>query len=702
LASLAQMIPHAQPPQGPAPDRQFLRVTTVVLIVCLGAVVLSHLIIGRALQLGQTANEMAIASAGEAAAARSVISTIDRLALLPPGPDALKTRTRLAWDFERLATAEARRREVELLQTTGPFPLPLLSGAGEVHSRRSTDALARKVDAAVNDGLELARGAQTGASAALSLSDRIENDILPDIDLIAVTDRTLADVSHRRSLWAVGGTLAVQLAAILVMLVFVIRPARRSIDDWVAKSYETERENRFRLLHDPLTGIPNAAYLHAYLSRLAIGADRRSTQTAVLRIDFDRFKILRETLGTGVSDEILRIAARRIQQTLRSGDFAAFIGHDDFVVVTGELADGHSVSGIAQRIQSALSKPFTIRGGAKKLTCSIGITLMSDDAPDPDLMLANAAIALAEAQAENSGLIRYFNARQRDEVRRRETLYAELVHGLEHGEIIAHFQPQVELATNTLAGFEALVRWQHPRDGLLSPAAFLDLAEQTGLTERLGEVVLTRALEALTAWDRQGLPVPKVGVNFALAQLRNPRLIEKIKWDTERFDVDPDRLSIEVLETVLIKSDADMVVRNLRGLASAGFRIELDDFGTGHASISNLRRFMVNRIKIDRSFVLGIETSSEQQQLTSSMIAMARALGIDTLAEGIETAEAQEMLRQLGCDFGQGYKIARPMSLEASFDWLRNHCEALRPEPELGPELGRELGGSALSDPNMP
>jgi diguanylate cyclase len=688
------MMPQARPPQGPAPDRQFLRVTTVVMIVCLGAVVLSHIFIGRALQIGQTAHEMSTVSASEASAARSVISTIERLALLPPGPDALKTRTRLAWDIERLATAEARRREIELLQAAGLFRLSHLTGLDDGQSKRVSDALSRKVDDAVNDGLELARGTISGDEAALRVSDQIENDILPDIDLIAVTDRTLADVSHRRSLWAVGGSLSVQLAAILVMFVFVIRPARRSIDDWVARSYEIERENRFRLLHDPLTGMPNAAYLHAYLSRLAAGAERRSSQTAVLRIDFDRFKLMRETLGAGVSEEILRIAARRIQQTLRTGDFAAYIGHDDFVVVTGELADGNSVSTIAQRLQTALSKPITILGAAKQLSCSIGITLVSDNEADPDLILANAAIALGEAQAESYGLIRYFNPRQRDEVKRRETLFTELVHGLEHGEFIAYFQPQVELSTNTLAGFEALVRWQHPRDGLLTPAVFLDLAEQTDLTERLGEVVLTRALEALTLWDRAALPVPKVGVNFALAQLRNPRLIEKIKWDTERFDIDPDRLSIEVLETVLIKSDADMVVRNLRGLASAGFRIELDDFGTGHASISNLRRFMVNRIKIDRSFVLGIETSSEQQQLTASMIAMARALGIATLAEGIETTEAQDMLRHLGCDYGQGYRIAKPMSLEATFDWLRNHCEALRPD--------HELGGSALFDPNMP
>jgi EAL domain-containing protein (putative c-di-GMP-specific phosphodiesterase class I) len=192
-------------------------------------------------------------------------------------------------------------------------------------------------------------------------------------------------------------------------------------------------------------------------------------------------------------------------------------------------------------------------------------------------------------------------------------------------------------------------------------------------------------------------------VNFALAQLRDPRLIEKIKWETERFDIDPSRIAIEVLETVLIKSDADMVVRNLRGLASAGFRIELDDFGTGHASISNLRRFMVNRIKIDKSFIFGIETSAEQQQLTASMIAMARALGIATLAEGVETEDAECMLRGLGCDYFQGYLLAKPMSLADTIGWLRS----FRPRPYAESASAARAARGAMSggkggDPNTP
>ncbi len=325
------------------------------------------------------------------------------------------------------------------------------------------------------------------------------------------------------------------------------------------------------------------------------------------------------------------------------------------------------------------------------------MALLSDDEPDADRMQANAAIALADAQASGVGTIRYFSESQREEVERRERLYSDLVAGLERGEIIAYFQPQVDLATGMISGCEALVRWEHPTRGLLSPAAFLDFAEQSDLTERLGEVVLARALDALCAWDRAGLHVPRVGVNFALVQLRNPTLIEKIKWETERHDLDPDRLAIEVLETVLVKSDQDMVVRNLRGLSSAGFHIEMDDFGTGHASISNLRRFMVDRIKIDRGFVFGIENSIEQQQLTAAMIAMARALGIETLAEGVETEDAERILRELGCDHYQGYYMAKPMSLEDSLGWLKSH--AFRRSGETAEDAAAQ---PAAPDPNTP
>lgn len=635
-----------------APDRVFANTILGILGVALTCVLLGHGILNHAMQREARDAERALVAAGEAAATRSVIATLDQLAS-PVGTTAPSvTLTKLAWEIDRLITTEQKRLAY------GP------SGPG-------TYELRAELEKAVSDALAMARERRFDLYKVNRLKLEFERDILPQVDLIAVQQRAVADDSRDFGGKILMLSLLLQSAGLILFCGSVGWPAWRRIRLWVKNSKDADRINRFRLLHDNLTGMPNATYLEAYLARLIASAGRKETQTAVLRIDIDRFKVLHEALSKRASDEIIRIVARRLQNALRLADFAAYLGSDDFVVVAGELKTANDAANIAGRIQQALVKPFSVEGGPRKVSCSIGVTLLSDDEPDVERVQANADIALADAQASGVGTIRYFSESQREEVERRERLYNELATGLERGEVIAFFQPQIDLRTGAVSGCEALVRWEHPMHGLLTPAAFLDFADQSDLTERLGEVVLSRALEALRFWDKAGHHVPRVGVNFALAQLRNPRLIEKIKWETERLNLEPDRLAIEVLETVLIKSDHDMVVRNLRGLSSAGFQIEMDDFGTGHASVSNLRRFMVNRIKIDRGFIFGIETSIEQQQLTAAMIAMARALGIETLAEGIETEDAERVLRDLGCDHYQGFYKAKPMSLADTLSWLK-------------------------------
>jgi diguanylate cyclase (GGDEF)-like protein len=646
-----------------APDRVFARAVAVSFAAALAVVLATHLGLERARRHEAAAAELAMTATAEAAAARAVVGALDRLAALPEDAAAA---TRLGWELDRLVALEARRLAAH----------PALAA-----ERNALDAV-----------VTAARGRPTGTAAAALHAD-LEAHILPQLDRIAATSQAAAARARDHGGRLLAASLALQFGAAAALAVAVVRPAGRRIAEWTARTTEEARETRFRLLHDPLTGMPNAAYLHAYLTRLAAGSQRARAQTAVLRIDLDRFRVLREALGQSCCDEVLRIAARRIQRALRSGDFAACLGQDDFVVVASDLDDGNGAATIAARVQGALAKPFSIRGGAPRLTCSIGVTLLADDRPDAERALANAEIALGEAQGAGPGNVRYFQEALRREVERRETLFAELLHGLQAGQVLPFFQPQLETATGRFCGFEALVRWQHPEHGLMEPAAFLDFAEQTDLGERMGELVLTRSLEALVAWDKAGLAVPRVGVNFALAQLRGPRLVEKIKWEVERFGIEPDRIAIEVLETVLIKSDTDLAVRNLRGLASAGFHVELDDFGTGHASIANLRRFMVDRIKIDRSFVAGIEASAEQRALTGSMVAMAHALGIGTLAEGVETEAERAVLAELGCDRYQGFLGARPMAFAETLAWLGRQGAAAAPS-------ATERAGQG--DPNSP
>ncbi len=665
------MITASESSSRPAPDRLFASVTWSIMGVGLALAVVSHALFDAAIRDQGAAAQRARISAEASDAAQAALT---RLAALDAEPaPATKELFRARQDLGWLLGRDGIKTE------PGQEPDEIAGVADEARA-----ILARP---------------GFGAAEVTELRGLFARQLGPRLDLARMRAAGDSARAATRSRQLLLGSLVFHALVGVGLVTWIVLPSRRRVRDWVQRTLEADKENRFRLLHDPLTGLPNATYLHAYLTQIAAGARRAQTQTAVLRVDLDKFGLLRETLGQRTTDEIIRITARRVQYALRAGDFAAYLGHDDFVVVAGELEDANAAATIAARIQAALGKPFSIRGGARRLGSSIGVTLLSDDEADTDRVIANAEIALAEAQGAGPGNIRYFRESLRVEVERRQTLYTELLSGLGRGELVPFFQPQVDLRTGGFAGFEALVRWEHPRHGLLTPAAFLEYAEQADLTERIGEVVLSATLEAIRGWDDAGLVVPRVGVNFALAQLRDPRLIEKIKWEVERFDLDPSRLAIEVLETVLIKSDADLVVRNLRGLASAGFHIELDDFGTGHASIANLRRFMVNRIKIDRGFIHGIETSEEQQQLTASMIAMAHALGISTLAEGVETEDAEAMLRRLGCDLFQGFLLAKPMSRADTFPWLR--AFHARPYGLAGPSHPGS-GGAAAGDPNTP
>lgn len=660
---------------GDAPDRAFARAAVVVVAAWIVLAFGAAFALDRTGQRVARASLAAISANAETAALHRAADMLDEIARTSPGPEQSIVRLKLGWELDRLIGRQARRESLSDLDEPG------FAGLSEAlrEAREAMQADFQPHDAKALGALFASRLVPLAKRMALRLENR-------------------RDRMQEWSRIALAGALCLHLLGAGGLALGVLMPARTRIARWVRASREAAEEHRFRLLHDPNTQLPNAAALNAHLEALIATAAHAPFQTAVMRIDLDKFRALRETLGRRAADDVLRTTARRIRAAVRSTDFAAHLGGDDFMLVAGGLADGGDAAVIAERVQQALGKPFTLQGGARRVSCCIGVTLLSDDLACPERVGGNAEIALLEAQAAGPGNVSYFRDDLRVAAEKRAALFTDLATGLEQGEFVPFFQPQIDLATGAMSGFEALVRWRHPTQGLLAPGAFLDIAERAELIDRIGEAMLSQTLAALTAWDAAGLHVPKVGINFAVGQLCDPRLIEKIKWEVERNDVEPSRLSVEVLETVLIKTDADLVVRNLRGLASAGFRIELDDFGTGHASIQNLRRFMAGHIKIDRSFVLGIETSEEQQKLTASMIAMARALGVRTLAEGIETAEALATLRGLGCDDGQGYHVGRPMSQADTFGWLRAFA-ARRQASELDSEGGAQ---AAADGPNMP
>lgn len=446
---------------------------------------------------------------------------------------------------------------------------------------------------------------------------------------------------------------------------------------------------------DPSAGPPppentvealDQALLHALTT-----AARSGRATGCLMLAIDDLPDLSDRYGPGATDTVMAHIATRLKSSLREGDQVIRLPDGRFGVALAPMRhlDLEIAIQMAGRLQRSVEEPVSLDATTIFLSCSVGFCLGArNPGPGSADLLEAAGAALIEAQQNGPSAIRAYSNRMRKSRRPRGVLADEAAIALETGQILPWFQPQISTDTGQITGFEALARWQHPERGPILPAEFLPVLEQSGQLERLGEVMLYRALTALQTWDAAGFEIPRVGVNFTTEELHNPKLIDKIRWELDRFDMAATRLSVEVLETVVAAAPEDTISRNINGLAKLGCGIDLDDFGTGHASISSIRRFAVDRIKIDRSFVLKVDRDPEQQRMVTAILTMAERLGLDTLAEGVETLGEHAMLAQLGCGHVQGFGIARPMPLDQTLDWVRSHNAKLQATPRIGRPTG--------------
>ena len=434
-------------------------------------------------------------------------------------------------------------------------------------------------------------------------------------------------------------------------------------------------------------GPATRAHVVAAMDQILAEADTGGRTTGCLVVELDDAATILDRHGSVAQAEVLARSAERITSVLREGDIVAWIEGCAFAVALGPLRriELETMVQLAARIQSAMSPPVSFDATRVYVTASVGFCLGARaPAPTGTALLEAARIAADDAVRNGPGAIRAF---QHDMARRRadgDTLREILEQALDDAEIRPHFQPQISTDTGAISGFEALARWHHPERGLVSPAEFLPAIESAGLSERLGERMLHHALRALVAWDAAGLAIPTVAVNFSLSELRNPKLAETLKWELDRLDLTPDRLTVEVLETVVAETDNDIVVRNIAALSALGCGIDLDDFGTGHASITNIRRFAVRRIKIDRSFVTRVDEDREQQKIVSAILSLAERMGLETLAEGVETAAEHAMVAQLGAGHVQGFHLARPMAFEDTAGWIAHYRAHRTSVPRIG------------------
>lgn len=421
--------------------------------------------------------------------------------------------------------------------------------------------------------------------------------------------------------------------------------------------------------HDALTGLPNRSLLRERLGH-ALSTRRRGAQAlGLLFIDLDRFKTVNDTLGHPAGDELLSEAGRRMSSVLRESDTLARIGGDEFVLLLEAPAGAEDAARVARKLLKVMSAPAEIAGHALVVTASIGISLYPNDGEDPDILIRHADRAMYEAKQQGRNNFQFFAPAMTAGAFERLVMENALRVAVERDELLLHYQPQLDLASGDLRGVEALVRWQHPELGLVPPGRFIVLAEEIGVIADIGSWVLDAVCKQLAAWDAAELRVPRASVNLSVKEIEDERLVARLFQTLKRHGLAASRLELEVTESMLMR-DAERSCAVLTQLKTLGAAIAVDDFGTGYSSLAYLKRLPLDRLKIDQSFVRDIGCDRNEEAIVRAVVALARSLGLETVAEGVEETHQAAFLEREGCHLAQGYLYAPPLSASELRDWL--------------------------------
>ncbi|MBX6342067.1 MAG: EAL domain-containing protein, partial [Thermomicrobiaceae bacterium] len=420
---------------------------------------------------------------------------------------------------------------------------------------------------------------------------------------------------------------------------------------------------------------PNRALLLDELAHALARARRHGRQLAVLFLDLDNFKLVNDSLGHETGDRLLVAVAERLRGCLRASDIAARLGGDEFTVVLEEVRDPADATRLAERVLEALRGPYAVGAQEVFVTPSIGIVLSRDGEERPEDLLRDADVAMYRAKRRGKARVELFDPRMNQEVQARLQLESDLRRAIERGEFLLHYQPQVQLPAGWIVGFEALLRWRHPRRGLVPPGEFIPIAEETGLIVPLGAWVLEEACRQARAWT-DAIPSAAdlvVSVNLSSRQFQQPDLVARVRDTLGRTGLSPRNLAIEITESAVME-DVEGAVATLQALAALGVQLMIDDFGTGYSSLSYLKRFPVHALKIDRSFVDGLGAEIEDTVISSAVVGLARALDLKVIAEGVESSAQVAHLQAMDCDRAQGYLFAPPIPAERVEGLLRQQA----------------------------
>jgi diguanylate cyclase (GGDEF)-like protein/PAS domain S-box-containing protein len=419
-----------------------------------------------------------------------------------------------------------------------------------------------------------------------------------------------------------------------------------------------EETIRHLAYHDGLTGLPNRTLFEDRLTVTLAQARRKRRLAAVMFLDLDRFKVVNDTVGHAMGDRLLQSVAERLKALVREGDTVARVGGDEFTLLLPEVGRVEDAVDVAERILETLRDPWPVNGHEFHITTSIGIAMCPGDGEDAESLMRNADTAMYRAKDRGRDNYKLYAPAMNSRIAERLALENSLRHALERDEFVVHYQPQVNLETGRIVGVEALVRWQHPERGLVSPVEFIPVAEETGLIVPLGAWVLRTACAQSKAWQDAGLPPMRMAVNLSARQFQRRDLLDTVAAALAETGLAPEYLQLEITEGAAMQ-DVDQTLAILRELREAGVQLSIDDFGTGHSSLSYLKRFPIDVVKIDQSFVQDLTLDPNDAAIASTIIVMAHNLGLKVIAEGVETAEQLAFLRERDCDEMQGFLFSR-------------------------------------------
>jgi diguanylate cyclase (GGDEF)-like protein len=415
----------------------------------------------------------------------------------------------------------------------------------------------------------------------------------------------------------------------------------------------------FKAFHDELTGLPNRGLFSDRLNQAISRIPWHARLVAVLFLDLDHFKRINDTLGHSTGDRLLQEVAARLTSRVRDGDTVARLGGDEFAILVTDVAQTNDIALIAQKVVDCFAKPFQVGGHELFTSASIGISICPNDGTDGESLLRKTDIAMYRSKEQGRNHYSFYLAEMNAKISEWLALDQALRYAIERDELLVYYQPVVDVPTRQLIAMEALIRWRHPELGMVSPAHFIPLAEETGLIIPIGRWLIRTVCAQTKVWHTAGFRSLSVAVNLSARQFHQPGLVDDIAAALKETDLDPRGLEVELTESML--QDVNQAMRSLQALAAMGIRASIDDFGTGYSSLSCLKHFPIHKLKIDRSFIKNITNDTNDSGIVRAVVTMAQHLNLKTVAEGVETAEQMEFLRALKCDQIQGYYFSPPL-----------------------------------------